>query len=180
MTNAPGFRNRCPHCGYWLPPNKPGPCPNCGRDLHTVLLTTAGEKKEGWPIEVPVMTASGERRVFKLTFNETVGIREKISEVVNASGAMAFNATHSTLPQNWSDIADMITNKVTSKLPEILPPILEPVLEKHEREREARENSLPGQIKRVINDVRNPATWFWIVVSTIAGSIVVYLIFGHT
>lgn len=176
MNNRPTFLNKCPHCGHWLSPSyQAGPCPNCGREPHTVLQTESIR-----PIEIPIQTTSGNPQFFKLTFDETMGIRAKISEVVNASGSLAFNATHSNLPQNWNEIADIITDKVTNKLPEILPPILEPVLEKHEREREARENSLTSQLKRIINDIRNPATWFWIIVTALVGSIIVYLVFGHT
>lgn len=92
--------NTCPHCGFTFPPNHSGPCPNCGREPHSLILPTA----------------SGQSKAFKLNLLEPLGI----SDVVNASGASVFVARNIPKPEWWPEVADDIARVVEEKMPDIL------------------------------------------------------------
>lgn len=87
--------------------------------------------------------------MYTLTFGETMGIRERISAAVNASGSAAFNAIHQQLPPNWNDVADAITNKVMNQLPDVLKVALPPILERHAKETAAKEKTPTKRMKKI-------------------------------
>jgi hypothetical protein len=174
MTRQETFSNRCPHCGYWLPPNQAGPCPNCGRQLHSVLLGTSEEPR---PIGTPTTSVAGAQRVIKLTLDEAIGIRDEVVSIVNTSGTGAGLASSPA----WPAFYRIFTEKMDSleKKIESLPELEKETLEKHDKDKEARERTLENRLRKIAEDILNPGTWFWMIVSAIVGSIVVLLVLGR-
>lgn len=168
MTSNPGFSNRCPHCGYWLPPNQAGPCPKCGRELHAVLLATPEEKKAG-PIDLSIQTTSG--KTIKVTLNDAVAIRDEIVGIVNTSAATAGLISS----QSWPVFYRAFNEKMDSleKRLEKLPELQKRVLEQHETERNARERTTWNRFKRVVDKL------FWIAIGGVLTRIIVLWLFGR-
>jgi hypothetical protein len=134
------------------------------------------EKTEG-ELAVPLTMASGAQRVFKLTLDEAVGIRDEVVSIVNASGSSAGLVSSPSWPAFYS----MVTQKMDSleKKIENLPELEKEALEKYDKDKVAREKTLENRMKKIAEDILNPGTWFWMVVSAIVGSIVVLLVLGR-
>jgi hypothetical protein len=107
------------HCGFRLPPNHTGPCPNCG--------------KTGTSAEVFGYGSS----------------RATVQAIVNTSGSSVFASHNTPVPDWWPEATEDMTNKVIPLLQNELQNEVRTALEQHDRDIEKREKSPRNRLIRV-------------------------------
>lgn len=128
--------------------------------------------KQDGPIQIPILTASGKIENLNLS-----AFRGEVVDIVNQSGSMAgFRSSESwaVFWRTFSEKMDLLEKKI-----ERLPELQKATLEQHDSEREREERRLSNRFKKICEDILNPSTWFWMIVSALVGAMIVYLVFGH-
>jgi RNA polymerase subunit RPABC4/transcription elongation factor Spt4 len=120
--SLPGFL-KCMHCGFRLPPNHTGPCPNCG--------------KTGTSAEVFGYSGIG------------VSAQVQIENAVNSSSANAFASHHRPVPEWWSEASKDIAKTVMPTLQNEVQNQVRIALEQHDMDIEKREKSVRNRLIKV-------------------------------